>query len=382
MTPRPPRVLHIVGGMVRGGIETWLMNILRHRDPAQCQMDFIVHTTEPGPYDDEARRLGSRIFPCLSPARPWEYARNFRRILETHGPFDVVHSHVHLFNGFTMRCARRAGIPVRIAHSHVDTMPEDVAPGLARRLYLGSMRRLIWKNATHGLAASQQAAAALFGAGWNEDPRFRLLFYGIDLSGYRAAPDPTVRPELGLPADAFVVGHIGRFDEQKNHGFLLEIAKSLAALEPRMRLLLIGAGSLRPAMEQRAAELGIADRVIFAGLRSDIARVLKGAVDVFVLPSLCEGLAIVLIEAQAAGLPCVFTNTIPGEATVVPALTTRVPLTESTASWAARILGAGRQPRPITQTDALATVTSSPFDIQRSVASLLDVYATATSRLP
>ena len=374
----PIRVLHIVGGMVRGGIETWLMHVLRHRDPARYRMDFVVHTTEACPYDEELRSLGSRIHPCLSPARPWDYARNFRRLLAEHGPFDIVHSHVHQFNGFTLRAARQARVPVRICHSHVDTMPEDAAPGLARRLYIGTMRGLIWKNATHGLAASRLAAQALFGPDWAGDPRFRVLYYGIDLRPFRAAPDPAARADFGLPAEAFVLGHTGRFDEQKNHRFLLEIARETMAAEPRTRLLLIGAGALRPAIEQRAAALGIADRVIFAGLRSDVPRVLKGAVDVFVLPSLCEGLALALLEAQSAGLPCVIADTIPDEADAVPPLITRLPLTAPASEWAAKIL-ATKDRAPMAGNAALATMEASHFDIRRSSAELMKVYSAATA---
>jgi glycosyltransferase involved in cell wall biosynthesis len=378
----PIRILHIVGGMSRGGIETWLMHILRSRDAARFRMDFIVHTTEPCPYDDELRSLGSRIFSCRHTGRPWEYARDFQPILAARGPFDIVHSHVHQFSGVTLRAARRSHVPVRIAHSHTDTTLVDAAAGLARRLYVRVMRRLIWKNSTHGLAASKQSASSLFGLRWSDDPRFRVLFYGIDLAPFRASPDASVRAEFGLPADAFVVGHIGRFEEQKNHAFLLDIARALAAIEPRTRLLLIGTGSLRPAMERRAAALGIADRVIFAGLRSDIARVLRGAVDVFALPSINEGLPLVLIEAQAAGLPCVFTDSLSEETSIIPELTTRIPLSEPATTWTARILAAGKSARGVSPHQALAAIAASPFDIRQSAEALMKVYSAAMARHP
>ncbi len=375
----PIRVLHIVGGMVRGGIETWLMHILRQRDPARFAMDFIVHTAEPCPYDDELRELGGRIHFCESPVRPWQYARNFARIVAEHGPFEIVHSHVHQFNGFTLRCARRAGVPVRIAHSHVDTMPEDSKPGFTRRMYIETMRGLIRRNATHGLAASRLAANALFPAGWADDPRFRVLYYGIDMRPFHPAPDPAVRVELGLPPDAFVVGHTGRFNEQKNHTFLLEIARELMAREPKTRLLLIGVGALRPAVERRAAEMAIADRVIFAGLRSDVPRVLKGAIDVFVMPSLCEGLALALLEAQSAGVPCVIADTISEEADALPKLIARLQLSTPPDEWAATIL-AGRGRERMARADALVAMEESPFNIRHSAADLQTVYATAVAR--
>src|SRR5688572_4535103 len=115
------RVLHVVGIMNRGGIETWLMHVLRHIDRRHFQVDILVATEQPGDYDQEARALGARILPCLRPRRPWAYARNFRRIVRTHGPYDVVHSHVRHFSSYVVRLAARAGIPVRLVHSHSDT---------------------------------------------------------------------------------------------------------------------------------------------------------------------------------------------------------------------------------------------------------------------
>jgi|SRR6266550_4819351 len=163
------RILHIVGGMGRGGVETWLMHVLRHADRERFQMDFLVHTAQPCPYDEEVRALGGNIIPCLDPARPWSYARNFRRALAAQGRYDIVHSHVHNYSGYVLRLARRAGVPVRIAHSHLDSTPGDAAANARRRLYLALARRWIRRHATTGLAASGKAADALFGPAWRRE---------------------------------------------------------------------------------------------------------------------------------------------------------------------------------------------------------------------
>lgn len=144
---RPIRILHIVGGMNRGGVETWLMHVLRHIDRDRFQMDFLVHTTKPCDFDDEIRALGSQVIPCLHPSRPFVYARNLRRLLREHGPYDVVHSHVHHYSGWTLRIAHQAGVPVRVAHSHSDTFSVQAAAGLVRRGYLRLMRTLIHRHA-------------------------------------------------------------------------------------------------------------------------------------------------------------------------------------------------------------------------------------------
>lgn len=376
------RVLHVVGGMGRGGIETWLMHVLRRLERERFQMDFLVHTAAPCAYDDEVRALGGRILPCVHPGRPWSYAKGFRRILEGYGPYNVVHSHVQHYTGYTLRLAQHAGIPVRIAHSHNDASPSDCFPNPVRRVYLSMAKGWIRRYATVGLAASGRAAAALFGPEWESDSRYRLLYYGIDLDPFRQSRDRSLRAALHLPPDAFVVGHVGRFVEQKNHGFLLKIFRSVADAEPTARLLLIGDGPLRPAIERQAAEMGLGKHVVFAGLRSDIPRVLLGTVDVFVMPSLHEGLPLAGLEAQAAGLSCVFTDSITSELDVVPQLITRLRPSQPACVWAAAVLAARGQSIPPHRAEALSAMEASPFNIRRAVAELMRVYEDAAASAP
>lgn len=381
-SPRRIRVLHIIGGMARGGVETWLLHVLRHIDREHLQMDFLVHTAKPCSYDNEVRALGGRILPCLRPDRPWRYAKNFRGAVAAYGPYDIVHSHVHHYSGYTLRLARHADIPVRIAHSHNDAAPRDVSPSPPRRIYLATAKRWICRFATLDLAASDKAAEALFGSGWQRSSRCKVLYYGIDLAPFRVQADPSIRADLLLSPEAFVIGHVGRFDAQKNHRFLLEIFRAIAGADPTARLLLIGDGPLRPATERRAAELGLADHVVFAGLRPDVPRLLLGAVDVFVMPSLHEGLPLAGLEAQAAGLPCLFADSITTELDAVPQLVTRLRLSQSASTWARAVLAKRNQTLPITRGEALAVMEASPFNIRRAVAELTRLYQTATASSP
>ena len=373
---RPIRILHVVGGMNRGGIETWLMHVLRHIDRDRFQMDFLVHTEKPCPYDDEARVLGSKIIPCLDPAKPWLYARNFKRILREYGPYDIVHSHVHHFSGYVLLLAKQAGVAVRIAHSHNDTSVIDAKAGLHRRLYLTLTKWLIERYATLGLAASCQVVKVLFNQTWKTDSRCLILYCGVDLTSFRDIVDSVaaVRAEFGIPADAFVVGHVGRFEEQKNHLFLLEVAAAIAQKQPNMRLLLVSDGSLRPQIEEKAIEMGLSEYIIFAGLRSDVPRLMLGAMDTFVLPSLYEGLGLVLIEAQSAGLPCIFSDVVPEEADVVKPLLQRISLSKSASIWAEAVMSVRSDGSAISQRDALVVVENSPFNIVASVKKLTGVY--------
>jgi glycosyltransferase involved in cell wall biosynthesis len=373
----PVRILQVAGkGMHRGGTETWLMHILRHIDREQFRMDIMVETAQRQAYDEEIRALGSRIIRSSHHRRPLTYAWTFRRILRDQGPYDIVHSHLHRYNGYVLYLARQAGVPVRIAHSHTDFSYDEEQRGALWRLYAQAMRRLITKNATVGLAASHEAAGSLFGSTWESDPRWQILYCGIDLKPFEFSVEPvTVRAELGIPADAFVIGHVGRFNEQKNHAFLVNIAAEVARREPKMRLLLVGDGPLRPAIEHRIARAGIADKTIFTGVRSDVPRLMLGAMDVFVLPSLFEGLPIVGIETQAAGLPLICSDVVSPEMDVIQPLIQRVSLSRSVSDWAEAILAAPPMALSITQRGALRSMRHSRLNIDASVGEIKHIYA-------
>ena len=369
----PIRILHVVGGMNRGGVETWLMHVLRNINRKRFRMDFLVHTSERCSYDDEILSLGSRIIPCLHPHRPWLYAKNFQRIMAEHGPFDVVHSHVHHFSGYVLRLAHRAHVPVLIAHSHNDTLRKQVKAGFPRRMYLTLMRRWIWRYATMGLAASRKASVALFGSDWQKNPRFRVLFCGIDLAPFLEVDQVTIGRELGIPEGAFVLGHVGRFEEQKNHNFLVEIAAEVAKREPKMCLLLIGDGPLKADIKKKVSCIQLSDKVMFFGLRSDVPRLMLGAMDVFVLPSYYEGLPIVGLEAQAAGLPLVISDDIAEELDIVELLVRRVTLNKPASHWADVILQLKGAP-PVSQREATKIIVDSQFNIHNSIRMLEDIY--------
>jgi glycosyltransferase involved in cell wall biosynthesis len=332
------RILHVLGTLDRGGVETWLVQVLRHIDREKYQMDFLVHTTEPGAYDDEVLSLGSRVIPCLRPSNPAMYARNFRRVLRKYGPYDVVHSHVHHYSGYVLMLAATSGVPVRIAHSHSDTSRVDGRASLWRQLYLAAMQAAVRRAATCGLAVSTEAGTNFFGTGakafdWKIQP------LGIDLSGFVLDVDKRqIRTALGIPNDAFVIGHVGRFSPPKNHSFLIEIAREVISRHKRVRFLLVGDGELRFAIQEKARQYCLDANLIFAGARSDVAALMKAGMDVLLFPSRHEGLPLTLLEAQAAGLHCVISDTISREVDVIPALVHRVSLQQSASHWAVCLL--------------------------------------------
>ncbi|BAZ68531.1 MAG: glycosyltransferase family 1 protein [Pelatocladus maniniholoensis HA4357-MV3] len=371
----PIRILHVVGGMNQGGLETWLMHILRHIDRDRFHIDFLVHTIQPCAYDDEIRSLGSQIIPCVHPSRPWLYAHNFQRILNEYGSYDIVHSHVHHFSGYVLRLAQQAGVAVRIAHSHIDSSPLETQAAWYRRLYLTLMKSLIAHHATLGLGCSQIAIVDLFGSAWKSDPRWQLLCYGIDLTPFQAFIDVVdVRVNFGIPTNAFVIGHVGRFHKQKNHQFLIEIFAELAKREPQAYLLLVGEGLLRPTIEQQVMQLGLGKQVIFVGRHSDVPKLMLGAMDVFLLPSLSEGLPMVGIEAQAAGLPLILSDVITDEINKIKPLIQKISLSQSVKVWSDAVLAARNFKARITQTDSIAVLKNSEFNISYSVKALTKIY--------
>jgi glycosyltransferase involved in cell wall biosynthesis len=358
-----------------GGVETWLMNVLRHIDRSRFRMDFLVHTAKSCAYDEEIRALGSTVITCLHPSRPRHYARNLSRVLHERGPYDVVHSHVHHFSGYVLRLARHAGVRIRIAHSHNDTSMVESKARLARRGYLALMKRWVHAHATVGLACSASAAADLYGPAWEDDPRWRTLYCGIDLSAYELpVVSENLRAELRIPAGAFVLGHVGRFVPQKNHAFVIHIAAEIMRRHPATYLLLVGDGPLRQSVMHQASATGIAERVVFAGIRSDVPRLMRGAMDVLLFPSIHEGLGLVLVEAQAAGLPCVFADIVPREAEVVQTLMRRQSLAQSPSVWADDVFALRESTRNVDRDEALRLVAASPFNIRTSLRLLERAY--------
>jgi len=328
----PTRVLHVVNWLNRGGIECYLMNVLRGAAPAAWRLDFCCKGASVGQMADEARALGSEVHHCrLAPLRGG-FAERFRALLRR-GRYDVVHSHVADLGGPVLAAAEQEGVPVRLAAYHNTRSASGESAlrrlpllGPLRDAYLRRCRRLVLRHAT-GLTACSRAAFDAFYPGW-ESGRYRLpfevVYYGVDTGRFeRLRPRQQVRRELGVEADEALVGHVGRFNAQKDHLGIVRIAAEVVSRRPRTRFLLVGDGPLRPAVERAIGRAGLGGRFILPGVRSDVPD-LMGAMDVMLFPSLHEGFGLVILEAQLAGAPVV-TSDIPG---------TREALHEAYRRWA------------------------------------------------
>lgn len=365
------RVLHVVGGTDCGGTETWLTSMLRHAADYGLSMSFLVHTSARGYYDDLIESRGGRILRCLQHRSPLKYTTQLRQLLKQQR-FDAIHSHVSSFSGLVMKVAFHSGIPVRIAHSH-HTNPLR-RPTLVRQCYQHAMHHWINTYATHRLAASQDATTTL---AW---PRltsrsWEVLHCGIDLSRFAGPPDRTrTCRELGIKPSAIILGHLGRFIPAKNHIHLLETFAELARGNSRFHLLLVGDGPERPNIERVIATKNLGDKVTLAGVRTDAARLLTDVVDVFVFPSRREGLGLALVEAQAAGIPCVASTSIPQEAVLVPELVEQLPLEDGPIAWSRSVQTMQSARARITPQQAWQIVNESDFNLTTGLVRLRDTY--------
>ena len=350
------------------------MHVLRHVDHDTIEIDFLVHSNEQTGYDQEARMLGARILVCSSPTNPVRYARDFKNLISQNEPYDVIHSHVYHFSGYVLFLAARMGIPVRIAHSHNDyRQTADSEPGILRRGYIRLMSELLRRFPTSGLATSEIAATALFGEDWDLRNDREVLHCGVDLAGFgHDWIQGQTRAELGLSQDTLVLCQIARFVFQKNHSFSLEIAARLDQVGKDFHLLLIGGGVLDKSIRNEIMDRGLQDKVTILDDRDDIPELLTTVVDILLLPSLNEGLGLVLIEAQAAGKPAIASNVVPSEAAIVPGLVTRLPLDAN--AWVEQIDYISQSLPIVDRAMALNLVRQSDFEVSNSVFKLQEHY--------
>ncbi|URT70222.1 glycosyltransferase family 1 protein [Cytobacillus firmus] len=303
----PLRVLHVVVNMNRGGAETLIMNLYRNIDRSKVQFDFL--TCKPGAFDDEIRKMGGKIhrIPYVSEVGHFKYMRELDQFFLGHKYYKIVHSHMDKMSGIVLRSAKKAGLPIRISHSH-NTQSEG---GLPARTYKWMAGKLIIPNSTSFFACSNYAAKWLFN---KKSGLTRILKNGIeyDKFSYSSEVRKQVRKELQLNQNNFVLGHVGRFAHQKNHSFLIDVFADFCKVNENAVLLLVGDGPLRKDIEKKVSGLHLDKKVKFLGVRSDINRILQG-LDVFVFPSLHEGLPVSLIEAQGAGLPCFISDQVSPE---------------------------------------------------------------------
>lgn len=340
------RVLQVLTIMNRGGAENMIMNYYRNMDRSKVQFDFLLHRQEEGAFDQEIESLGGKIYrmPAISPKNYFRYKQALSLFFDEHPEYQIVHSHLNALSSFVLKEAKKRNIPLRIAHSHLAVEPfaikkifspnTDVKATIKDSIQ-SLIRKSVRKYATHYFACGQKAGDWLYGKGARSS--VEVINNAIDSKKfiYDEQTAQTVRKELAVQGKK-VIGHVGRFNEQKNHFFLIEIFEKVAKALPDARLILIGDGNLRLKIEQRVKELNIHEQVIFLGLQDNIPRLLQ-SFDLFLFPSLYEGLPVTLIEAQASGIPIVASDTITSEVDIT-GLLTFCSLSDTAQYWAEKVV--------------------------------------------
>lgn len=323
------RILHVVTYMGRGGLETMIMNYYRHIDRTKVQFDFLVHRSFRADYDDEIEVLGGRIYRIgrLIPWS-WKYKKELDAFFKAHPEYRIIHVHQDCLSAVILEAAKANGVAVRIAHSHNSSQDKNF-----KYLIKAYYKKKIPVCATQLFACGKEAGDWMFSG-----QSYKVVPNAIDVSRYEYRQEIAIaqRTKFGIEKNAFVVGHVGRFAEVKNHSFLLDIFEKIVMIRKDARLLLVGDGTLRQQMEEKAEKLGIRNRVVFAGICTDVAEILQ-AMDVFVFPSLYEGMPVSLVEAQVAGLPCIVSERVSREC-MLTELVQMVSLNDGASVWADRIL--------------------------------------------
>ena len=345
-----------------------VMNYYRHIDRTQLQFDFMVHREDRGAYDDEIEALGGKIYrmPAIRPWTSFDYKKQIAQFYADHPEYQIIHSHMSELGYYDFKEAEKAGVPVRIAHAHNRPYGVDLK-SLIRWYYKTKMISHI----THMFMCGKESGEWLFGKK-NQD-KFIMLNNAIDTEKYVFQPTVRreVREKLGLN-NKLVIGHVGRFDVQKNHQFIIEIFCEVLKKRSDAVLMLIGndSGETSDRIHSMVEQFGIADKVLFLGVRSDVADLMQ-AMDVFLFPSLFEGLSLASVEAQAAGLPVIISDGVPIECKKTP-LVFVLSLNDSPELWASKLIEVAKLPRK----NMYHQIIASGFDIKENAKCLQDFYLT------
>ena len=385
---RPVKVLHVIHSLGVGGVETWLMEVLRHWSHTGAgHMDFLLTSGTRDVFDEEAAALGAGLhYLPYGRSHLVQFTTGLRSLLRR-GAYDAIHDHADYAAGWHFLLGSGALPPVRVAHVHNPWLhiQANYATSPARRLTAATGKRLVNGLASHVCGTSSDILGC-YGFVPTQDgrPIVETLHCGFAVdrfSGPREDDRERVLDEFGWPPETRLVLYAGRLDHMleehhptnhKNTWLALNIVRDAAGRDPSLRMVMAGDGASRKQLQQKVADWGLADRIRLPGLRHDMPALMRAA-DALLFPSAQEGLGMAAVEAQAAGLPVVASQAVPKEAVVVPELFEAVPLDATRERWADVLLAAATQPR-ITPERCRAAMKSSPFTIAHSANRLEAIY--------
>ena len=373
------RVIHVVSDMHRGGAETMIMNLYRNIDRDKLQFDFICHyrkddidgVNKRTDYYDEIEKLGGRIFkvPSLGTSNPIEYIFSIKNILIKNGPFEAIHVHTNKQSGFALLGAKLACVKNRIAHSHTAEWMNY------NKIYIKILKIIMKNNATKYCACGVDAAINAFDIKTINNSNVMLLSNAIEVNNFISIDNYEIKKlkkQFGLQEKTKIIGHVGRFDIEKNHKFILQLAQQLKKNNRDFKMLLIGTGPLKEEIQNRIKNMCLDRNVEILGVRDDID-VLMNMFDVFLLPSLFEGLPLVSVEAQAAGTRCIVSDTVTNEIDMGLGLVKQLPIdNESLDKWESAIFEENKL--KLSKKEILEKITQQGYNVSKNVNKLYELY--------
>lgn len=378
----PIRILQVFTILNRGGAESMIMNYYRNMDRNKVQFDFLVHRPEIGAFEEEIKSMGGNIYrlPSINPFNLRPYYKALDKFFKNNEyKYDVIHSHINTFSSFPLKVASDNNIGTRIAHAHIAL--EDIKfnnllsskkalTHELKKLVKYYQRRNISKDTTHLFSCGEKAGHFLFNG-----EKFKIIENAIDTQHftYNANKREDLREKLNV-SDKTVIGHVGRFNEQKNHTYLLKIFREINLKNPNTLLVLIGDGNLKKEIEELSNKLNINNNILFMGVRSDIPLLLQ-MMDIFLFPSLYEGLPVTLIEAQAAGLKIFASDTITKEVALTDDIKF-LSLDDKPEYWADQI----RSILPYERKNNFEQIKQAGYDIKENARRLQEFYLNQASK--
>lgn len=366
------RVLHVLGTTNLGGAESRIMDLYRHIDREKIQFDFLIHTAKEGFFDREIKQLGGKIYhlPSFRVYNYFAYKKACREFFAAHRDFQIVQGHMTSTASIYLPVAKKAGIPVTIAHARSAGVDKGLKGWITKFL-----RRNLYRKCDYMFSCSDLASRAVFGDKRYEEGKVIFVPNAVDTKDFAHDENMRVkiRHEYGLE-DSFVIGHVGRFHYAKNHEFILDIFAEVLKLNKQAKLFLLGDGPRRQEMEKKAAELGIKEKVIFAGNQNPVAPYYQ-AMDAFLFPSRFEGMPGTVVEAQAAGLPCLIADTITTQVKVTE-LVMFLSLEQSAEIWAKQLDKMLREKDSQKQNKTEVDLSKTNYDVNYQVKQYKQFYLT------
>lgn len=362
------RILQVVNIMDRAGLETMLMNYYRNIDRSKIQFDFLTHRKNDGSYDEEIKMLGGNVYhaPRLMPQSYPAYFKWMKNFFAEHPEYKIIHSHIDTMSFFPLLAAKQSNIPVRISHSHSSKLDKDFKLPIKY-----TAKIFLPRVANYYYACGHHAGNFLY-----KDKSFTIINNACDVKKFTFDSDKrtSIKKQFGIE-NKFIIGHVGRYCYIKNQLFILDIFNEFLSLDNNSMLILIGKGPDENKIRQKIKDLNLEDKVILLIDRNDVNE-LYNIMDVFVMPSLFEGLPVVAVEAQINGLKCFMSDKISDEVKITDTLE-MLSLDKSAKEWADIIYNANCERNPY----AVNQIKEKGYDISIESKKLMDYYIQLNSSL-